>query len=106
MNIYDIWLARVEIANNIKLKLLKKFETNEIWNLSKQELLRLNLKEVTINKILSIDYKRNLEKYKLYLEKNNIFLLSYKNTLYPKKLKYILDKPAYIFVRRKYRYSF
>lgn len=106
MNIYDIWFARVEIANSVKLKLLKKFESNEIWNLSKQELLDLNLKESTINKILSIKYKKNLEKYQTYFEKNNIFLLSYKNKLYPRKLKYILDKPAYIFVRRKYRYSF
>lgn len=106
MNIYDIWFARVEIANSVKLKLLNKFESNEIWNLSKEELLSLNLKECTIDKILGIEYKKNLEKYQTYLENNKIFLLSYKNELYPQKLKYILDKPAYIFVRRKYRYSF
>lgn len=106
MNIYDIWFARVEIANSIKLKLLKIFSIIEIWNLKKEDLVELQLKENTIDKILNIKYKNNLEKYKVFLEKNNILLLSYKDKLYPQKLKYILDKPAYIFVRRKYQSSF
>ena len=104
MNIYDIWFARVEIANNIKLRLLKNFESNEIWNFSKNELIELNLKQSTIEKILDIEYRKKLEKYQMYMEKNKIFLFSYKNEYYPTKLKYISDKPAYIFIRRECRY--
>lgn len=102
MNIYDIWFARVEISNSIKLKLMKRFESEQIWNLTKEELLKLNLKESTIEKILDIKIKINLEKYEAYMLKNKIFLISYKDERYPEKLKYILDKPAYIFVRRKF----
>ena len=104
MNIYDIWFSRVEITNSIKLRLLQKFESSEIWNLSRNDLIELKLKEVTIKKILDLNYKKNLEKYKEYLEKHKIILLSYKDELYPKKLKYILDKPVYIFVIRKCKY--
>lgn len=106
MNLYDIWFSRVEIRNLIKLKLLNKFKSEEIWNLSKKELLDLDLKTVTIDKILNINYKINLEKYYKYMKKNKIFLVSFKDELYPEKLKYISDKPAYIFIRRKYRCSF
>lgn len=81
--------------------MLQRFESNEIWNLSKNQLVDFKLKEYTIKKILDLKYKNNLEKYKTYLEKHEIILISYKDKLYPKKLKYILDKPAYIFARRK-----
>lgn len=103
MDIYDIWFSRVEISNSIKLKMFQKFESQQIWNLSKQELMSLNLKECTTEKILDVNYKKNLEKYETYLRKKEIFLFSYKDELYPEKLKYISDKPAYIFVRRKYK---
>lgn len=103
INIYDFWFARVEIANNIKLKLLNQFSSEEIWKFSKQELIDLKLKTNTIDKILNINYKMNLEKYNVYMDKNKIYLFSYKDEYYPYKLKYILDKPAYIFVRRKFR---
>ena len=47
INIYDIWFSRVEITNSIKLRLLQKFESSEIWNLSRNDLIELKLKEVT-----------------------------------------------------------
>lgn len=105
MNIYDIWFSRVEISNKIKLKLLEEMNSEKLWKVDKKELFYLKLKDSTIQKILDVKYRKNLEKYEQYLEKNNIFLFSYKDELYPEKLKYISDKPAYIFVRRKFKSS-
>lgn len=99
MNIYDVWFARVEIANSTKLRLLEKFKVEEIWNLTRENLLELGIKENTINQILKQEYKEKLDKYCKYLEKNKIELITYKNEDYPYKLKNIMDLPAYIFVK-------
>lgn len=99
MNIYDVWFARVEIANSTKLRLLEKFKVEEIWNLTRESLLELGIKENTINQILKQEYKEKLDKYCKYLEKNKIELITYKNEDYPYKLKNIMDLPAYIFVK-------
>ena len=99
MNIYDIWFSRIDISNNIKLKLLEKYKPSKLWELKKTELQELSLKEETIKQILDIKYKENLEKYEIYLRKNNIKLLSLENEKYPQKLANIPNKPAYIYVR-------
>lgn len=99
LNIYNVWFARVEIANSTKLKLLEEFTTDEIWNFSREDLLDLGIKESGINQILKQEYREKLDKYCKYLEKNKIELITYKNKDYPYKLKNIMDLPAYIFVK-------
>lgn len=99
--IYDIWFSRIEINNKIKYKLLNKFSTEEIWKMSKKE-LENNLGEKYfnyVNNILNEKYRKDLDKYMLYFEKNNIQIISFKDSLYPEKLYYIENKPIYIFVR-------
>ena len=40
-NIYDIWFARVEVANSIKQKVYSKFTTEEIYKLGKDDFFYL-----------------------------------------------------------------
>lgn len=98
-NIYDIWFSRINISNVIKLKLLNKFSTYQIFNLDEKELYYCGLKEKSVVEIKKQEYKKNILKYEKYLENNNIFLLNYKDDDYPEKLKNIPDMPAYIFVK-------
>ena len=99
MDIYNIWFARIEIANSIKLRLLEQSNVEEIWKFNKSDLMELGLKECSINQILKEEYREKLYKYIQYLERNNIELISYKSKDYPYKLKNIMDLPAYIFVK-------
>jgi DNA processing protein len=99
MNIYDIWFSRIDISNNIKLKLLENFEVSKIWNFKQKELLELGLKDITINQILDKKYKEKLEKYEEYLLKNKIELLKFTDISYPQKLLNISALPAYIYVK-------
>ena len=102
-NIYDIWFARIEIANSIKKRLLKQFSSKEIFKLKREELAEIDLKETTIKKILDEKYRDNLEKYLDYMEKNKIFQIFENSEQYPDKLKVINNSPTYIFARRKLR---
>lgn len=99
MNVCDIWFARIEIANCIKLKLLESFDIIEIWDMKREDFTFLGLKESTIKQILNKEYRDNLEEYRTYLEKQGISLINYKSKEYPRKLKHIPDLPAYIFVK-------
>lgn len=99
--IYDISFSRVEISNKIKLKLLKKLKAIEIFCMKRQDLGMIlgERYEQTIEKILDIDYRKSLERYLNYLEKNKIEIISFKDDIYPIKLSYIEDKPTYLFIR-------
>ncbi len=99
--IYDIWFSRIDISNKIKLKLLEKFEIEQIWSMKEKDFIMIlgDKKEEIIRKILDQEMKRNLEKYIQYLENKKISFFSFKDNLYPQKLNNIENKPAYIFVR-------
>ena len=99
--VYDIWFSKLEISNRIKLELLEKFQTKEIFEMKRQNFRFLlgDKYEQTIEKILNIEDRVNLEKYSKYLEKKQIMMLNFKDNLYPEKLSNICDKPAYIFIR-------
>ena len=102
-NIYDIWFARVEVANSIKYRLYKNFSTQEIYNFKEEEFLEQRIKSGTIIKFLEEKYRKNLEKYQEYMERNQIMQIFYQDEKYPERLKNISDFPTYIFVKRKYR---
>ena len=105
INIFDVWFAKLDISNNIKLKLLKKYNASSLFYFNKKELMEIlnyQIREQTVNKILDSNYRKKLNKYCEYLENNKISLISYKNENYPNKLRFISDKPAYLFRRRKF----
>lgn len=100
--LYWIWLSRIKGLGSIKTqKLLEKYKTPErLWNCTKQELLQVEqIGEETANEILKEEYRKNLEKYKNYMDKNKIKLISIYDKNYPKKLKNIYDKPIVLYVK-------
>ena len=104
-NIYDIWFARVEVSNSIKLRLYKKFCTEELYNFNENDFLNQGLKAKAIDRFLNYKYRKNLNIYKLLMEKNNIFQIFCDNEIYPERLRYISDCPTYIFASRKSRFN-
>lgn len=100
MNLYDIWFSNLDISNKSKLKLLEKFENSEIiWNLNKRELEYFEFSENCIEKILVVAKKRNLEKYRSFMEKSRIDLILCNSDKYPNSLKVIENRPAFLYVR-------
>lgn len=100
IKIYDIWFSNLEINNNLKLKLLKKFETAEnIWKRKRQELEENKIDEKNISKILDVKCRLGLDKYIRVMKKNNIELILCNDKRYPLTLKEIDSKPACLYVR-------
>ena len=73
MDIYNIWFARIEIANSIKLRLLEQSNVEEIWKFNKSDLMYSQDK----NNIRKINDKRNGITYVLLSS-----VLSNENKLY------------------------
>ncbi len=97
---YEVWLSNINISNKRKIELLKKFRTaKKIWNLDKKSLEKLDLKESEINNILENEEKRNLEKYVNYMVKHNILLVSCFSEKYPDSLKFIDNRPVFLYIR-------
>lgn len=100
INEYEVWLSNINISNKRKIELLKKFRTaKKIWNLDKKSLEKLDLKESEINNILENEEKRNLEKYVNYMVKHNILLVSCFSEKYPDSLKFIDNRPVFLYIR-------
>lgn len=97
-NFYDVWFSVIDVSNNVKLRLLEKYNTKDIFYLHKSDFLELNINEKTINKILE-SHKFNLDKYFYYLEKYNIKVVGVKEESYPTCLKNIDNKPSFLYVR-------
>lgn len=98
--IYWIWISRIKKLGSIKTqKLLEVYGTpKNIWNAKKEKLLKINrIGEEISNEILKLEYKRNLNKYVDYMEKNNIKLINIYDDNYPDKLKNIYDKPMVLY---------
>ncbi|MBR3697122.1 MAG: DNA-protecting protein DprA [Clostridia bacterium] len=98
-NIYDIWFARVKVANRIKAKLYENFTTREIFYFTEEKYIKLGLKTVSIEKFLEKNNKIGLEKYQKYMEQNKIIQIFINSKEYPNSLKNILDAPIYIFAK-------
>lgn len=98
-NIYNIWFARVEVANSVKSRLYDDFSTEELYNFSEEDFIIQGLKPVSIEKFLNPNYRKDLDKFQKYIEKNNIVQIFKNSESYPDKLKYIGDPPTFIFAK-------
>lgn len=94
---YWIWLSMLNIDNIVKIKLLEKYNHPKIiWNLKDKELVEMVSKE-EIREILDEKYRRNLNKYIDYMNKNNIKVINFYDERYPLKLKDIYSPPIVIY---------
>lgn len=98
-NLYDIWFSNIEISNKEKIKLLNKYNSEEIWKFTKKDFIDIEVKDNIFNKILDDSFKINLNKYISFIEKNKIRLISIRDKEYPLKLKNIDNMPAFLYVR-------
>ena len=100
MNKYWIWFSRInKIGAKTQYELLKKYKTPEkIWGLGKTELEETITKE-QIKIILNQEYRKNLEKYDKYMQKNNIKIITIQDANYPQKLLKIFDPPIVIYAK-------
>ena len=95
-----IWLSKIEISNKIKLELLNKFKNIEkIWKANADDLIYYKFSDKTIDKIMNIEYRKDLENELKYLEKNNIKIINFLEKEYPQKLLEILDFPICLYIK-------
>ncbi|MBR6504679.1 MAG: DNA-processing protein DprA [Clostridia bacterium] len=102
MNKYWVWLSRIKELNfNTLQKILQKSKTiKNIWNMDKKELSKIEgLTKELIEEILNIEYRKNLQNYIYYMEKNNIKMINIFDKNYPLKLKNIYDPPIVLYIK-------
>lgn len=99
---YWIWLSRIEGLGPIKTRqLLDRFKTpEEIWKLSKEELIKIKgIGEKIANNIVDVSYRENLEQYVEYMKKYNIGMITVFDENYPERLKHIYDAPMLLYYK-------
>jgi len=102
VNKYWVWLSRIKGLNfNILQKILEVSKTIEnVWNMDESELKRIkDLNTEIIQEILKIEYRKNLQNYIYYMEKNNIKMINIFDKNYPTKLKNIYDPPIVLYIK-------
>jgi len=102
MNKYWVWLSRIKGLNfyNLQkiLEISKKIEN--IWDMDEKDLIKIEgLNKKLIEEILNIEYRKNLQNYIYYMEKNNIKMLNIFDEHYPQKLKNIFDTPIVLYAK-------
>lgn len=84
----------------LELLLKKYYNIENIWKLDKNELYKNKfLSEQVIWDLTSFKYKEKLDKYLSYMEKNNINIITYKDSRYPSKLNYIENRPIVLYMK-------
>lgn len=101
-NICWIWISRLENLNFEHFEILIKKYGNirNIWNLSKNEIIKNNfLSYNSIKDLLCVEHRRNIEKIAYYIEKHNIKIINCFDNKYPIKLNFINDKPIVLYTK-------
>lgn len=98
---YWIWFSKLEnLTPKNLLELLIKFENpKNIFNKTKEELVKSGIKEKEAISIVDEKNKNNLDKYLQYMQRNQIEILTIYDKEYPKKLKEIYDPPAVLYIK-------
>ena len=98
---YWIWLSRIqEINDKEKQILIEKYKNpKELYNLNVSELLNNGLNTLQAQGVINIKYKKGLDFYLDYINKNEINIVTIKDKRYPKILKNIYDYPLVLYVK-------
>ena len=93
-----IWLSKIDISNKIKLDLIKKFKGIEnIWKANADDFIYFKFNNTTIDKIMDLNLRKNLEEEFEFMVKNNIDIINYTEKNYPKKLLQINNFPIVLY---------
>ena len=99
---YWIWLSLIKnLGSKRKLKLLELYRTpEEIYKLTKEELININGIGETIAKEIIISKNEKILNYHIkYMKENNIKIININEREYPQALKEIYDPPISLYVR-------
>lgn len=84
----------------LQLLIKKYYNIQNIWNLDKNELLKNKfLSEEMVYDLTNYIYKRNLDKYANYMQKNKIEIVNINDYRYPSKLKNIDNRPIVLYMK-------
>ena len=99
---YWIWLSLIKnLGSKRKLKLLELYKTpEEIYKLTKEELMNINGIGETIAKEIMISKNEKILNYHIkYMKENNIKIININEREYPQALKEIYDPPISLYVK-------
>ena len=99
---YWIWFSLIKnLGVKRKQKLLEIYQTpKKIFELNKKELLKVKgIGEQIVDNILEKGLIERADKHILYMEKNNIDIISIKDRNYPQNLRNIYDPPISLYVK-------
>jgi predicted Rossmann fold nucleotide-binding protein DprA/Smf involved in DNA uptake len=98
--VWYIWLSKLMISNNLKLKIIQKLGgIYNFFNASLDDLVDINLSDSAIFKILDKSLKEESYKDFEFVNKNKIEIIGLFDKLYPEKLKKIDEKPVCLYLR-------
>ena len=93
-NLEYIWLSNLEISNEYKFELIKKFQDiKKLYKSSLDDLVYFDVKDNIIRKILDKSKKEKALRDFEYMEKNKINIISFEDKEYPDKFKMLKNKP-------------
>ena len=98
---YWIWFFRIEnLTPKTQLELLKQFKNPaNLWNKKEEDLMAHGISDKNVKKICEPKYRKNLDKYLEYMQKNKIELINIYSKEYPSNLKQIYDPPAFLYIK-------
>ena len=99
---YWIWLSLIKnLGSKRKLKLLELYRTpEEIYKLTKEELININgIGEAIANDIIISKKEKILNYHIKYMKENNIKIININEREYPQALKKIYDPPISLYVK-------
>ncbi len=99
-NKYWIWLSKLEGITLIeKLNLIKEYGIENLWNIDKEQALKVLKDKTKVEILFNPKNKDNLDKYLEYNYKNNINIISINDKRYPNILKNIYDAPIVLYAK-------
>lgn len=101
-NRYWIWLSLIKnLGSKRKLKLLELYRTpEEIYKLTKEELININgIGEAIVKEIIISKNEKILNYHIKYMKENNIKIININEREYPQALKEIYDPPISLYVK-------
>lgn len=93
MDTNEIWFILLQLSNDKKIKLIRKYSNEE--NIRKNSCIIKELKDANINEVT----EEKIKKFQEYININNIGYITINSKEYPEKLNHLSDPPYVIFYK-------
>lgn len=95
-NILWLWLSRLNLDPTNLREALKRLSPTNIWQMQEKKLKEI-FTSAEVKRILDVQYRKNLDKYKEYMIKNKINFITIDDENYPEILKSLEDAPVFLY---------